>query len=384
MKIHTRFLSRSKRQYPRITVRHLGVLVLVACVSLHAPLNAQDQGTEASPSGETGSVNEQSLDGLNRENGNGRGTKIPVDTSLTSLYENGGVPKTIEQLRDLEEQQRRVAAAVVDCTVSVKIGPAQGCGVIITESGYVLTAAHVAMRPGKTAEVLLSDGRSVVATTLGMNRNVDAGLMKIKPNQNNGSPWPHATLGSSDDLVPGMWCIATGHPGGYDLQRGPVTRVGRILAVRPNALVTDCALIGGDSGGPLFDISGKLIAVHSRIGNDVADNLHVPITLYETSWEKMQQSVAWGFLPGFRPVLGVTGSKSSELATIDFVKAGSPADAAGLIPGDVVEEFGDRNITNFESLKSAVAETMPGERVRMLIFREGRKLVVNIEIGRAD
>lgn len=360
------------------------MLVLVVCVSLHAPLNAQDQGTEASPSGETGSVNEQSLDGLNRENGNGRGTKIPVDTSLTSLYENGGVPKTIEQLRDLEEQQRRVAAAVVDCTVSVKIGPAQGCGVIITESGYVLTAAHVAMRPGKTAEVLLSDGRSVVATTLGMNRNVDAGLMKIKPNQNNGSPWPHATLGSSDDLVPGMWCIATGHPGGYDLQRGPVTRVGRILAVRPNALVTDCALIGGDSGGPLFDISGKLIAVHSRIGNDVADNLHVPITLYETSWEKMQQSVAWGFLPGFRPVLGVTGSKSSELATIDFVKAGSPADAAGLIPGDVVEEFGDRNITNFESLKSAVAETMPGERVRMLIFREGRKLVVNIEIGRAD
>lgn len=305
-------------------------------------------------------------------------------TSLTGLLESGGVPESIDQLRQLEDQQRRVAATVVDCTVSVKIGPAQGCGVIITASGYVLTAAHVAMRPGKQADIMLSDGRLVKATTLGMNRNVDAGLIKINDGQNGGRPWPHATLGSSEQLVPGMWCIATGHPGGYDPQRGPVTRVGRILAVRPTAIVTDCALIGGDSGGPLFDIAGRLIAIHSRIGNDVTDNLHVPIDHYESSWEKMQQKVAWGFLPGFRPVLGVTGSKSSPKAIISEVKTGSPADLAGIQAGDVVEEFGEKLISDFESLTAAVADTMPGERVRVLVNRDGDRLFVTVEIGRAD
>jgi S1-C subfamily serine protease len=313
-----------------------------------------------------------------------QGTWIPVANSLTGLFNQGGVPQSITELHDLEEQQRRVAAAAADCTVSVKIGPAQGCGVIITGSGFILTAAHVAMRPGMPAEIFLSDGRKVQATSLGMNRNVDAGLMKINPNQNGGRPWPHASLGSSKDLVSGMWCIATGHPGGYDQQRGPVTRVGRILAVRDLAIVTDCALIGGDSGGPLFDLSGKLIAVHSRIGNDVSDNLHVPIDHYAASWDRMRQSVAWGYLPGFKPVLGVTGSKSASQAIIEIVRTGSPAHEAGLQAGDVIEEFGDKLITNFESLQAAVADTMPGERVRLLVSREGTTRIIVVEIGRAE
>ena len=178
---------------------------------------------------------------------------------------------------------------------------------IITDTGYVLTAAHVAMRPGKRAWVTLWDGRHVEATTLGMNREVDAGLIRIDPGQNRGQAWPHATLGTSDNLVPGMWCVATGHPGGYDKKRGPVTRVGRILMVKPESIYTDCALIGGDSGGPLFDIAGRLIAVHSRIGNDVADNLHVPIDHYDEAWDRMANSQAWGYLQGFKPVLGVQG-----------------------------------------------------------------------------
>ena len=80
-------------------------------------------------------------------------------------------------------------------------------------------------------------------------------MIKINDNQNGGKPWSRATIGVSRNLKPGMWCIATGHPGGYEIERGTVTRIGRILSVRPGAIVTDCALIGGDSGGPLFDIA---------------------------------------------------------------------------------------------------------------------------------
>ncbi|MGB7328292.1 MAG: trypsin-like peptidase domain-containing protein [Rubripirellula sp.] len=312
------------------------------------------------------------------------GTLVSVPSELQSLLSLGGVPTSVAQLRLMEAQQTKVSKLADSCTVSVQIGPAQGCGVIITESGFVLTAAHVAMRPGKLAMVTLSDGRTVRATTLGMNRNVDAGLMKIELNQNGGRPWPHASLGTSKDLVAGMWCIATGHPGGYDPNRSTVTRVGRILRVREGAIETDCALIGGDSGGPLFDLSGRLIAVHSRIGNDVAENLHVPVDFYGTSWDRMRQNDAWGFLPGFRPVLGVTGSPSLKRAVIEIVRTGSPAEEAGMQVGDIIEQFGDVVISDFASLKTAVADTMPGERVSVWLNRSNDRIRVSVEVGRAD
>ncbi len=121
-------------------------------------------------------------------------TRVPIPDMLKGLYERGGVPRTLDQLMAMEQQTKAVARRVSQCTVNVSIGPAQGCGVIIDETGYVLTAAHVGMRPGKTATISFSNGRTVFATTLGMNRAVDAGLLKINGGQNDGKPWPHATL----------------------------------------------------------------------------------------------------------------------------------------------------------------------------------------------
>ena len=181
-----------------------------------------------------------------------------------------------------------------------------------------------------------------------------------------------------------MWCIATGHPGGYDKQRGAVTRVGRILAVRDLALVTDCALIGGDRWIAFNQLVSRL-PVHSRIGNDVADNLHVPIKHYADSWERMQEGESWGYLPGFKPVLGVRGSPASDKAVIEVIRVGSPADKAGLLQeGDIVEEFGDKLWTDFKSL--------PVTRLRIQclvneyvywINRNGKTRIVVVEIGRA-
>lgn len=332
-------------------------------------------------------VEESASDAFDSRSG---GTFIEPPTELRRLISDGGVPTSLDQLRSLQRQQQNVAKAAEACTVSVQIGPAQGCGVIITPSGYVLTAAHVAMRPGKSAMLTLNDGRTVSAKTLGMNRGVDAGLMKIDPGQNARDSagreigWPHASLGTSENLKSGMWCIATGHPGGYEAERGMVTRVGRILAVYPDRIVTDCALIGGDSGGPLFDLSGKLIAVHSRIGNDVADNLHVPIDHYNEHWDRMQSGSAWGYLPGFRPVLGVRGNSEGGIANVVRVGPGSPADQGGIRAGDQVITFGEVDITDFESLKAAVSDTMPGERVKIWLRRDGQPVKVIVEIGRGD
>lgn len=309
-------------------------------------------------------------------------TSLTVPDQLDDLLRYGGTPKSVSELRILERQLQRVASVADRCTVSVQIGPAQGCGVIITASGYVLTAAHVAMRPGKNANITLSDGRVIQATTLGMNRNFDAGLLKIDAGQ--GSDWPHASLGSSEGLIEGMWCVAMGHPGGYEPNRGPVTRVGRILEARRGSILTDCALIGGDSGGPLFDLAGELIAVHSRIGNDVAENLHVPIDRYDDHWAELATGKSWGYLPGFRPVLGVRGHDGDIVATVVSVRDGSPAENAGIEPGDVIEQFGDTRIGDFSSLRDAVSNTMPGERIDLWVRRNGETRRVRLEIGRAN
>ena len=312
------------------------------------------------------------------------GTNVAVPEGLQAILKDGKVPETLDELRLLEQQFGRISAAARLCTVSVRIGQSQGCGVIVDGGGRVLTAAHVVMRPNKPATVILENGRRLKATTLGSNKNVDAGMLQIDPGQNEGKDWPHATLGSSGKLSTGMWCVATGHPSGFDQERGVVTRVGRISRVNRSALRTDCALIGGDSGGPLFDLSGKLIAIHSRIGNDVEENLHIPIDNYSNSWERLVAGDFWGSLPGFRPVLGVQGNSQKDEAVIEIVRPNSAAMKAGIKEGDIIKKFGDRKITDFQSLKDAVGETMPGENVRVRGIRDGAIVFFSVVIGRGE
>ena len=307
-------------------------------------------------------------------------TYISASSALSNVL-SGGVPRNLNELRALERQQQAVAARIDKCTVSVQIGMAQGSGVIITKSGYVFTAAHVAMRPGQIAELTLSDGRKVRATTLGMNRFVDAGLIKIDDPPPEGG-WPFVTLGSSKDLAQGTWCIAAGHPGGYDPKRGVVIRIGRVLSIRDSALVTDCALIGGDSGGPLFDLNGQLIGVHSRIGNDVTDNLHVPIDRYDESWTRLARGELWGHLPGFRPRIGVRRAEGRDEAVIGYVAPESAAAEAGIKAGDTILRFGDAIVSDFDALVTAVANTMPGEHVYVVFLRNGQKRRVMLVVGR--
>lgn len=307
-------------------------------------------------------------------------TYVSAPSTLAGVL-RGDVPRSLDELHALERQQQAVAKRITQCTVSVQVGMAQGSGVIITGDGYVLTAAHVATRPNQEALLTLADGRNVRGITLGLNRNVDAGLIKIEEPANK-VDWPCASLGSSADVKAGAWCIAAGHPGGYQADRGVVIRIGRVLALRDSSLVTDCALIGGDSGGPLFDLNGKLIGVHSRIGNDVTDNLHIPVDRFDESWNRLARGQQWGYLPGFRPRIGVEGVHKESQAVIERVSKDSPADEAGIVPGDVITQFGDVSISDFESLKMAVAETMPGEHVRIVLQRSGAQRSTTIVVGR--
>lgn len=194
-------------------------------------------------------------------------------------------PKT-DELAKMETTMRAIAEKVVPCTVGIQVGHnVEGSGVVISESGYVLTAAHVIGRPGRNVMIRFPDGRRVAGKTLGIHTEADGGLVKITEE----GKWPFATVVTHEDFPePGDWCLSTGHPGGFQEDRSPPVRVGRIIDVDKNTLRTDCTITGGDSGGPLFDMQGRVIGIHSRISEESTVNLHGPALAYVEAWEHLK------------------------------------------------------------------------------------------------
>jgi serine protease Do len=310
-------------------------------------------------------------------------TFVSLEPGIDRIF-RGDEPQNLKDLKVLQRQQSKVAERVNKVTVNLQHGSTQGSGVIITGDGYILTAAHVAGKPKQAISIILHDGRRVEGVTMGVNRNMDAGLVRItKPKSDGASQlWPHASLpDKSYELKLGQWCIATGHPGGWMPDRPAVIRVGRMLRIIPSTLITDCSLIGGDSGGPLFDLNGVLIGIHSRIGVDVDDNMHVPMGVFRDSWDRLVANEAWGTLPGYKPIIGVVGSSDITRCEIGRVAKDGPADIAGLKAGDIVVRFDNEPIANFNELKAAVDAVVPGERVTVEIQRDNKPMSVRLIVG---
>ena len=200
-----------------------------------------------------------------------------------------GAPKDIADLQALEKQIKAVAAKVVPAVVGIRIGSATGSGVVVSEDGIVMTAGHVAGKPGQAVIFFFADGKIAKGITLGSYITADAGLMKIiDPGK-----WPFVEKGRSDSLKLGSWCVAIGHPLGYQKGRPPVVRVGRVLKKTDDVLQTDCALVFGDSGGPLLDLDGKVVGINSRIGGQTDVNFHVAVDVFQTHWDRLLKSEAW-------------------------------------------------------------------------------------------
>jgi serine protease Do len=185
-------------------------------------------------------------------------------------------PKDVADLRTIETRIQEVVAKVLPCTLGIRIGRGQGSGVIVSRDGYVITAGHVVGKPGQDVTLFCADGKTVQGKTLGVYKN-------------------------ADELKPGTWCLATGHPLGYQNDRPPVVRLGRVLRSTDIVIQTDCPLIAGDSGGPLFDLEGKVLGINSRIGGNTKMNFHVPVDVYQDHWDRL---VAGETAPRSRPPFG--------------------------------------------------------------------------------
>jgi serine protease Do len=285
------------------------------------------------------------------------------------------LPESLDDLKAFQQQTREVIDKVIPCTVCLQVGGASGSGVIVSEDGLILTAGHVSGEPGRKIKVILHDGRRVDGITLGRWSTIDSGMAQITTE----GKWPYAELGVSKDLKPGQWCIATGHPGGYKKDRPPVVRVGRIGFGNDSLVQSDCTLVGGDSGGPLFDMTGKVIGIHSRIGNPLTANIHVPVDTYRDTWDQLVKSERIGEVQVW---LGVKADEFAKNCKLGDITKDSPAEKAGLKAGDIITRFGGKEVASYQDMVKLLQKRKPGDEVALELKRGDETKELKITLGK--
>ncbi len=282
-----------------------------------------------------------------------------------------------QKLRGVEERTLEVAASAVRATVGIQVGPNMGSGVIVSRDGLVLTAGHVIEAPGRRARVTLSDGRVVDAVTLGVNRWIDSGMVRIEER----GDWPFLEMGSSSDLEPGDWVLALGHPGGVEVGRPPVVRLGRVDSRDARVVRTDCTIVSGDSGGPLVDLDGRVVGIHTSLRPVLVANDHLPIDTFLRTWEMLASGEAWGGGALGRAYLGVDGRTHARGVTLAGVEEGLPADLAGLERGDLVLALDGVPFSGgIAELEQRVSELRVGESATFTIERAGVQSEVDVAL----
>ncbi len=284
-------------------------------------------------------------------------------------------PGSLDDLKAIEDHVKKVVARVSPSVVAVEVQGGSGSGVVITDDGLVLCAAHVCDSPDLDVLFTFPDGKTAKGKTLGTNHEMDAGLMRITDKGH----WSHVDIGDIDRTRLGDWVLALGHPGGFDPQRSMVVRLGRIIRLASDMMQTDCTLIGGDSGGPLFDMHGRVVGIHSRISNSTAANFHVSIGAFQETWDRLAKGDDWG-----RPVqevwVGAWGLDHPEGCRLEIVNKNGPGERAGLKVGDVVTKFNGHELKGTESFKQSVTRTKPGQKVTLDIKRDAMELSVQVTV----
>jgi serine protease Do len=304
------------------------------------------------------------------------GERLPIDDKQAP-----------ETRKDLEAIQSALIAAlpkVRAATVGIELEEGFGTGVIVSADGLILTAAHVSGGVKKKITVVLEDGTKLKAQTLGLNSETDAAMIRITEP----GTWRFVEIDRNDSARLGDWVFALGHSGGFDKNRGLVTRLGRLVRLANSTFQSDCILIGGDSGGPLFDLQGRLVGINSRVGNEVQENMHVPMSEFVGKWDDLLKGEFIGEGPFTKKP--VKGSGFLGLATdarpeggLKVTKVGkkTPAETAGLKEGDVILKLNDTPLAKREDLQNLLKEMAEGDVITLDLLRGGKNETLTLNLG---
>lgn len=287
-------------------------------------------------------------------------------------------PATVAELRAMQTRVQQVAKKVTPAVVGILIGGASGSGVIVSPDGFVLTAGHVSGEANKDCILVMPDGRRVKGKTLGANKQIDSGMIKIAES----GPWPYVEMGESKALTKGQWVLSIGHPNGVMPGRTPVVRLGRVLNASDSLIQTDCTLVGGDSGGPLFDLDGKVVGIHSRIGLLITANIHVPVDTYRVTWDRLAAGEVWPKPRARGPNLYDLGLTvvDGKGCVVRRVRDDTPAAKCGLREGDRIVAVSGTEVESVEELRDQLGKKGPGSTVRLEVDRGGLNLTLRLTL----
>jgi serine protease Do len=294
---------------------------------------------------------------------------------------------SIDLLRSVEQKTVSLVPPLVEATVGLSIvgGPGMGSGVIVSEDGLIMTAGHVVPSPGREMRVHFSNGKTAKAKALGADKHVDAGLAQITEE----GKWPYVKIGKSTELKKGDWVIAIGNPGGFTKDRRPPVRVGRIVGLPDKKgnlwLQTDATVAPGDSGGPLFNLSGEVIGIHSNISPGMTENRHVASEDYFKRWDSMLASKQTGRMFGVRtkrrPELGIQPEDVDGQIKITEIVKESKAAKAGFKVGDVILSVDGIDVKDAEDVRAKLREKSTSSKVKIVVERDGEEKAITSELA---
>jgi serine protease Do len=278
-----------------------------------------------------------------------------------------------------------------------------GSGAIISPDGYILTNDHVAGNAIETI-VTLTDGRQLNAKVIGSDPASDVCLLKIDEKD-----LPYIKFGNSDDIMPGEWVIALGNPFGlFDINDKPSVTVGVISATGMNLgasdnryyvnmIQTDAAINSGNSGGPLVNAIGELIAMNTLIytaggsSGNIGVGFAIPINKVKKVVEelKLKGKVDHDFWTGLSVLkLDENVAKTYKLnasrgVIITKIEAKSPAQKAGLEVEDIITGINDFRVNDETSIIGIMQEFRAGDEISVRIIRENEKIIKKMKLEKA-
>lgn len=265
-----------------------------------------------------------------------------------------------------------------------------GSGFIVSPDGYVLTNAHV-VDGASEVTVKLTDKRDFKAKVVGVDKRTDVALLKI-----DASGLPFVKTGDAERTKVGEWVIAMGSPFGFEntVTAGIISAKARRLPDENYVpfIQTDVAINPGNSGGPLFNLAGEVIGINSQIysrsGGFMGISFAIPIDVAMKVKDQLQK---YGKVSRGRLGVAIQGL-DAELAQnfgldkpvgalVASVENGSPAEKAGLAPGDVVLGVNGQKVDNSADLPRIIGEQKPGSVVRLSIWRDRKARDINVTLG---
>jgi serine protease Do len=268
----------------------------------------------------------------------------------------------------------------------------EGSGFIISADGLIVTNAHVA---GGADEITISldDGTELPAKLQGIDEKTDLALLKVEA----GKPLPYVTFGDSSKVRVGEAVVAVGNPFGLGgtVTAGIVSATGREIGSGPydDFLQVDAPINRGNSGGPTFNLKGEVVGVNSAIfspsGGSVGIGFAISSNLAKQVIDDLQDDgkIERGWLGVQIQNVDEDLAANLELpaakgALVSSVQAGTPAKAAGVEQGDVILSFDGKPIDQVRQLSRAVAAVEPGKRAEVVVWRDGKEVTLQAEIGR--